>query len=156
MKNTIIRAFAVFGLLAVVSLASSAYAQTISRTTFKVPFAFTAGNQTFPAGEYTVQFRVNDNPFLLRMSDADNHNATYLQAYEKSGRTPASAGKLIFRRYGNEYFLGEVWTTGQDRGLGLFKTAVERKLRKQISKGDHLAIAETSMAPELVSIVAIP
>jgi hypothetical protein len=37
-------------------------------------------------------------------------------------------GKLVFHRYGNEYFLSEVWTPGDEWGHRLSKTRREREI----------------------------
>jgi hypothetical protein len=46
-----------------------------------------------------------------------------------------TASKMIFNRYGDRYFLSEVWTAGYSRGRQLLKSAREMELA-QIAKSE--------------------
>lgn len=154
MKKIIIRTIAALSLFASLSLAT-AQAQGLSRTTFKAPFDFTVGNQSFPAGDYSLQFRVNDDPFLLRISDAQNHVTAFLRTYLKDGQTTSRTDKVIFRRYNNEYFLGEIWSSDEQYGLELLKGRTEKNLIKKLTSKDHLASASAAEPFERIAIATI-
>jgi hypothetical protein len=67
-----------------------------------IPFDFTVGNTSMPAGEYTIT-----SPFeevlLLR---SGGHSASIVTS--KDYAESESGSKLVFDRYGNQYFLHEV------------------------------------------------
>jgi hypothetical protein len=43
-------------------------------------------------------------------------------------------GKLVFNRYGNQYFLSQVWAAGSDSGHQLRPSKAEREIAKNASK----------------------
>ena len=47
---------------------------------------------------------------------------------------PADKTKLVFNRYGNRYFLSEIWVNGATRGHQLPKTCRERELAKDFAQ----------------------
>jgi hypothetical protein len=57
-----------------------------------------------------------------------------------SHTSPADKGKLVFRRYADQYFLAEVWSAGDISGRQLMKSkqerAIERELASIPSKGE--------------------
>ena len=42
-------------------------------------------------------------------------------------------GKLVFHRYGNRYFLAEIWTVGSRDGQKLRKSREERSIERELS-----------------------
>lgn len=42
--------------------------------------------------------------------------------------------KLVFNRYDDQYFLSQVWTSGNSYGRGLFKSSRERSLGREMAK----------------------
>src|SRR5690242_4156277 len=83
-----------------------AHAQT---SAFKVPFDFTVGNLVLPAGTYQVSYAhltyASGNEILIQSKDGRFHAMTATFADDKESY---GVGKLIFARYGNQYFLHEV------------------------------------------------
>jgi len=102
-----------FGLL----LATASYAQE-AHVRAAVPFDFIVGNQSLPAGDYTVQsMGVASSALVIRNNDEGNSimslagSCRQLNASEKT--------KLVFHRVGNRYFLYEIWTEGENAGRRL-------------------------------------
>lgn len=113
-------------LLTVVLLAvGSLSAQISGAVKADIPFDFTAGNINLPAGEYQVSRMPNTGTLLIR---CDGTQGMFVQssAAQASGRTGSS--KLIFHRYGDRYFLSQVWVQGQDRGSEVPMTKLEKEL----------------------------
>src|ERR1700736_5726377 len=69
-----------------------------------VPFAFVAGGTTLPAGHYIVS-RQSDS---LRIHDR-NSQGLFVPTHSAQRPEHESASKLVFHRYGDTYFLSEVW-----------------------------------------------
>jgi len=59
-----------------------------------------------------------------------------------------NSASLIFNRYGNEYFLSQVWAKGGSVGRGLPKTRAERELERKTQDNQ---IAATK-GPELETV----
>lgn len=124
--------------LALVTAVVSAQGQ--SRSVANVPFEFIAANQSMPAGRYTV---TNVNPGsgdLLKIAANTKNASLFTLTTRMHAGAPIEKGKLVFHRYGNRYFLVEVWTAGTSDGQKLRKSreekSIERELASITSKSD--------------------
>jgi len=107
------------------SAVSSAKAQSTSRLVLQadIPFEFTIGKVTLPAGEYTVR-SVSDSSDILQLRSADGHSVL-VQMNSIIGKADENA-KLIFNRYGNHYFFSQAWMPATQTGLEASKSKAER------------------------------
>jgi hypothetical protein len=97
--------------------ASTAFAALDELMSVKVPFAFRAGSATLPAGEYVIKQDDGDRNLLIETRDG-RHSA-WLFTGDDSGTEPLpAASELVFNRYGQQYFLSEVWVVDSHTGLG--------------------------------------
>jgi hypothetical protein len=117
------------GFLAALLATSTALGQSTQADTIAdIPFAFTVANHTLPAGRYTVT-RVGETS--VRISSPHNQGAVVL-THALEGKTPESKGKMVFHRYGDAYFLSEVWVADVT-GRKVFQSRAEEELsRKRI------------------------
>jgi hypothetical protein len=106
-------------------------AQTIDLTA-NVPFEFRMDNGVMPAGEYTVQYA--NHVLLLKSTQAPRIARMSLTA-SALRMNPAHLAELQFKRYGETYFLSEVWTSEGRSGAALFPTRLEKELASR-SRGD--------------------
>ena len=125
----------------VAALAVPLSAQTIMMTA-NIPFAFTIGNKTLPAGDYLIRNNESLNVLTFRGED---HNAAGLivvnhQSIVKTDH-PAAATKLVFNHYGNRYFLSEVVDAYVQRGFVLPMSRTEREMAKTASAERHEVMA---------------
>jgi hypothetical protein len=49
---------------------------------------------------------------------------------------PANKTKLVFNRYGDQYFLSEIWVEGATRGRELPKTGREKEMAREFAQKD--------------------
>ncbi len=118
--------------LALVSAVTSASAQTSSRiVSADVPFSFIVGEQHLPAGKYIVAATTNTGDTLLVKSRDARASAMRL-SNSLEGRRGEASVKLVFRRYGQRYFLGEVWG-GDSIGRQLIKSKQERSIERELA-----------------------
>jgi hypothetical protein len=89
----------------------------------KVPFSFETGAKHFAAGVYTIRME-NAHALLIR---GVSTSGLALVSIEDNG-VAAKAGKAVFRRYGNRYFLREVQVAGKSRHLRLPVTKEQNQL----------------------------
>ena len=130
---------AVLGLLLMPALAP-VYAQSLK---FEVPFDFVAAQATMPAGEYRVSQNEPAQGMVRLISSKGSSAAICLTQGIQSNR-PSNTAKLIFNRYGNHYFLSQVWSQGTDRGQVLRPSKAEREIAKTFSKpGKEILTAST-------------
>ena len=96
-----------------------------------VPFNFTVGDKEFQSGEYVIQrAQPDEGDLILRVSSLDGKTSTMGMTFPVVGLELTRHEKLVFTRYGDRYFLSEVWAAGADTGRGLPKTSAERELAK--------------------------
>jgi len=129
MKRHAFATAAFLGLLLMSSLAP-AHAQSLK---FEVPFDFVAAQGTMPAGEYRVTPNQPAQNVVRLVSSKGSSAAICLTSAIQSTH-PSDTAKLVFNRYGNHYFLSQVWTLGSDRGHVLRPTKAEREIAKAFSK----------------------
>jgi bifunctional DNA-binding transcriptional regulator/antitoxin component of YhaV-PrlF toxin-antitoxin module len=140
MKNTLCR---ITGILALAFLAITQVALAQEPVVASIPFQFTAGQTTLPAGDYRVQ-KVRDGSSVLMIRNTEGNGAIMVMTLPASVNAPQTQSKLIFRRYGDRYFLAQVWSAGSARGRELPKSAKEKEQ----------ALAARNETPDQVTIVA--
>lgn len=114
----------VVGLLAALLATSTAVGQTNRVTITDVPFAFTVANDTLPPGRYTVA-RMGET--TLRIFNSHNQGTVVLTT-SVEGKALESTGKMVFHRYGDAYFLSEVWVPASATGRRVFRSRSEEEL----------------------------
>jgi hypothetical protein len=119
---------------------ASAFAQTISLKA-NIPFNFVVNGKTLPAGEYTVQSMGSERALSIRNSDQAAKSLVLANACESM--RPVDRTKLVFRRYGDQYFLARVWIGGNTSGQEIPASKQEAELAARYS------------APETVSVAAL-
>ena len=125
------------------SAVSSAKAQSTNRLVLQadIPFEFTIGKVTLPAGEYTVR-SVSDSSDILQLRSADGHSVL-VQMNSIIGKADDNA-KLIFNRYGNHYFFSQAWMPATQTGLEAPKSKAERAAGMELA-GLKPKVAEVAL-----------
>jgi hypothetical protein len=109
-------------LLAAAALALPLNAQSVK---IDVPFEFAVGSTTAPAGQYLIGYQAGSPVMSIAGTDRNSKYYTnLLGGLEGSNR--AAQEKLIFHRYGDQYFLAEIWT--RTSRIAVPKTRTEREL----------------------------
>ncbi len=112
--------------------AISVYAQ--SRTLIskvEIPFDFSIRDKTLPAGVYRVE-RIFQDVILIRSEDGQEacvSLTTPVRAKEVS-----ETAQLLFHRYGETYFLFQIWEPGYDDGRQVLKSRTERSVERDMAK----------------------
>jgi len=121
------RIFAVASLLAFCSLGATQVARAQEPVVANIPFAFSTGNATLPAGEYRVEKMGGDGAVLLIRCADPTAAALVTTMPAGGGNNLQTKSRLIFHRYGNKYFLSQVWSAGSSSGRELRKSAREKE-----------------------------
>lgn len=106
----------------------------------KVPFAFNTGSQHLPAGVYRLNIE-SEHLILLRGPKGGG----YVTGNPEISRT-VSRAKLVFRRYGDQYFLREVWSGGSNTGIECVKGKQEKEA--QIAANSAPSLHEVALAQQ--------
>jgi opacity protein-like surface antigen len=123
----VIKQFLVLASLFVLSTLAAQVAQAQQSLVVTIPFDFTAGNTTLPAGDYSVQTWSKDRSVLM-MQRTDQSASLVIPTMAAISIKPQSESKLVFHRYGDRYFLSQVWTAGNPHGRELSKSKREKEI----------------------------
>ena len=139
MKRGITRRLAMGGLmigLAMFLTKASANAQSLAQPTrVNVPFDFVVANKKLPSGEYLISRKQpTEGDLLLAITNKDNRVNAVCFTVPVQVLTPTDKGKLVFHRYGDQYFLSEVWPVGATTGRAVAKSDAERDLEKKANQ----------------------
>ncbi len=121
------RAFVTATLFVLSIIAAAQVAQADEPMTVNIPFAFVAGNATLPAGEYRVQ-KLDGNPAVVLIRCSGASAAAMVMSNAAQAKETQTQSKLVFNRYGNRYFLSQVWAAGSIRGRQLLKSSREKEI----------------------------
>jgi hypothetical protein len=112
-------------------LITTASAQTV-KVKANIPFSFVVNRATMPAGEYQVESMDRDGG-VLAIRDANSKTTNLVISNACQSRKATTHTKLIFHRYGDRYFLSQVWIAGNNRGRELLPSAREIEVAKDFS-----------------------
>lgn len=124
--------------------AATLFAQTTeSQRLMKVnvPFAFAVEDHPLPAGEYLVLTVTPERS--IRIVSTDGKHSAIVNDLPNYASSPSPSSRLVFHKYGNEYFLAQVWTGGQNVA------------RNPLSSKRAMEIASSGGAPETFTVVAL-
>ena len=130
MKNRTVKTLLIVCLL--MMTVASVSAQSNGHIRINIPFDFAAGRVQLKAGEYIVRPSSEGIVVLRRINDRTD---TFLFAPNTIQRPENNlSGKLVFHRYGNEYFLAELWTSRNTVGRSVNRTGAERWPARQLAR----------------------
>jgi hypothetical protein len=121
-------------------MSAAAQAQT-THLKITVPFEFTAGSVQLPAGEYEVKAVGPWGGLTLSVHNVNSNAGTLVLSTLSRSQNPASDAKLVFHRYGQQYFLAEVWDLNSTCGRQIQINSRRTELTRNQSKGEVVLIA---------------
>jgi hypothetical protein len=104
-----------------------------------VPFAFIVGGVHLPAGHYRV-YHPGD-PYLIVIEKDDGRARAMAYVHPSASNADESSTKLVFNRYGDQYFLSQVWTEPDRELHQCFKCRMEQQLMAQSPKPQLVIVA---------------
>jgi hypothetical protein len=105
-----------------------------------IPFEFTVGSKTLPAGQYSVTSL--STPAVIRIRGTETNEAVLAMTGPAGGGVSSrdEAPRLVFHRYGNHYVLAQIWS-GFAAGYELPMSRTERELAKTASASRIVIVA---------------
>jgi hypothetical protein len=134
---------AVVAISLVATISVVGMASVFGKLTANIPFDFMVNGKQLPAGKYDVKSGSIGGTIVL--FNAEQSKSVIAQAATTSHRGSDEA-RLVFRRYGSQYFLAKVVSPTQSIELG--RTKAEREAAK--SAGSKLALSDVQ--PEIVTV----
>ena len=135
------RAIALSGLLLLLTF-SSALAQSDRQTIIHIPFNFSVGEKAFTAGKYVIERNRKDSDTVWVIKRKDNVGKAMLLTRPVRANETQQETRLVFRQYGDLYFLAEFWTAGDQTGREIQVSDREKALDKALAdkRQDHVLI----------------
>ena len=124
--------------LSLLLTAAGAHAQSAARA--KVPFAFKVGTTQMPAGIYAIGNDHGSNFVMVRNVQTGASTMVLGRQESPSEKTD----KLIFHRYGSEYFLTAILGSKGSQGMVFHATKQEKELQvahAPANSGNNIEIA---------------
>jgi hypothetical protein len=119
-----ITAIALFILASLVSAGSVSAQDNGVRAT--IPFDFTVGSKVLPSGTYTIQQGMTS---LIVIRNREKNIAVMSTSHADSKQS--KTGKLVFDKYGDQYFLREILCASVDMSVELPTSKMEKRARLQ-------------------------
>jgi hypothetical protein len=138
-------------MLLLTSVASAQGQSLENRITANIPFDFSVGEKKLPAGTYSVK-RVNQNvgDTVLLVADDDGDAKAIRSTFPAQRLRTKSKAMLVFRHYGDQYFLFQVWPAGATTGRQFPRSRSEREIQRNLARN----LSEGKMA-ESVTVVGV-
>ena len=135
MKNQL---FALIGLGLLLATAS-AYAQT-GVMKADVPFNFIVDKTDVPAGQYMIQ-SVGATGTAVAIESSDRSLVKLVLPNSCESSQAQEKSKLVFHRYGDQYFLAQIWREGDNRGSELPKSQRENEVAMDYPSQNVVVVA---------------
>lgn len=140
MKTTI-RTIALATLVAIASLSQTVIAQTGQHSMkVNVPFAFDYGKQHLSPGVYSLTMN-NQNVMSLRIGD----RSAWAMIEAGNDPTEHKSGYVVFRKYGERYFLTEYVPANGSIHVSVFESGAERRAAREFA-ANHLSPRQVQLA----------
>jgi hypothetical protein len=158
MKKKVIKRLTILSLVSMFTLCAavaSANAQLSIPVRAKIPFDFNVGDKKLVAGEYTFSRSsgLADTRTML-VSSADSGARMFQSTSVAQVLRPKNESTLVFHKYGDQYFLEQIWTGGEQEGTQLPQSRGERAARQQLAQTQQSNMSGKVMKVETVDIVA--
>ena len=141
MKKQPLKTLAMLGLL--LTLTAISISAQSERSSINIPFNFIVSQKTLPAGEYTVEAKKNFDKVWLIQSRDNSTCVLVITMPVQASQTPGKT-KLVFHKYGDQYFLSQIWTPGDNTGRELLMPRLERELAKDAVKRQSITLTARS------------
>ena len=109
------------------ALAGTSYAQSTG-VRAKVPFSFTVGDKVLPAGDYTI---TSETPQVIVIKNHDHAAEAAVSLVIQASNASPSGGKLLFHRYGSQYFLTEILCNPADMNSSIPPSKREKRVQRE-------------------------
>ena len=119
-----------------------------------IPFDFVVGDRTLTAGNYAVGTISSGSADAIAVRGRDNRQRVVRLTNAVTENAKTKRARLVFHRYGNTYFLAQVWASGSSEGREMVRSKAERATEMELAKNASNGELAQSGGPEIVTIVA--
>jgi hypothetical protein len=120
---------------------SRAHAQVIGTLEVNIPFEFQAGNAVLPPGNYTIHMVDNTELAIMQITSKDNSSSAIFRVREKDLTSAPTQDEVVFNKYGDHYFLAQVFDGGDPSGSEVVESKYEQKVSKEAVAATKVNVA---------------
>lgn len=102
-----------------------------------IPFQFHAGNAKLPAGKYTIRRLEDSDETVLEISSADGRVSALFNVEPAQANGDPAKSELIFNKYGNRYFLSQLFDEGSTSGSKVVESRYEKRVSQASATGQE-------------------
>jgi hypothetical protein len=136
MKKQLYLSIAIMIMWGVFAISGKAQTSASPEMRAYVPFAFTVGGKILPLGDYTVRIlNSTSDRKTLQIRSENGRVSAMVQTFGVNAAL-AKNTKLVFRRYGEQYFFAQVQMAGDTTSLAATKTRAERATQRAMKRPD--------------------
>jgi hypothetical protein len=129
MKQQIFKLTAIVAIFLGVAV-TGVQAQAPSKVEVNIPFEFSAGTKTLPAGVYSIKRLYGNNLIMRRV---DGKSSVILNAPLNLTSLDDKGERLVFSKSGDDYYLSEIWLTAD--------TGREIMVRRRVAKPEIVEVS---------------
>jgi hypothetical protein len=104
-----------------------------------IPFAFEAGSQSLPAGQYVFERALNGA--FLYVQSVDRNGRIALGVTPEGNPNSPREPQIVFERIGSTYRLAEVWVANSAVGMGIQPTPQQMLMAKKFGPPQRVVVA---------------
>lgn len=146
MKMQSLKLFVAALIISFISVGSAFAQQSLD---FEIPFDFQIGKKEMQAGKYKIK-KIDGKQFIFKNVETNKSRIIMTDAQIGDERS-VTTENLVFNRYGDTYFLREIYAARSTVGREFGESKLEKKLRKEFKNNDS-KLAKNKFKPEQVSI----
>ena len=144
---SIIRSIFVVASLVVGCVSLPAHAQSVGTMTVNVPFGFEIGSRHLAPGHYTISRPLGDVVEIRNSSDG-----ALLITHDGQSTKATKTSKLVFDRYGDQYFLRQLWFNADEN---TYVECAESKAEKQAKRSELASVTKKASNVE-IALLRLP
>jgi hypothetical protein len=150
MWKQLVSALTRIGLLTLVPMVmavGSAQGQSLSyKIQATIPFDFIVGDNKLPAGEYFIgRAQPSSDDSVLTISSSNGLTNIFSSTIAVQTLEPNRHGKLVFRRYGDQWFLFQIWPAGINTGREITRSRLDRAIERNTHAAEKTMRARSSV-----------
>jgi hypothetical protein len=120
---------------------SRAHAQIIDTLEGNIPFQFQAGDAVLPPGNYSIRMVENSGLTFMQITSTENRSSAFFRVSETDLKSAPTKNELIFNKYGDHYFLAQLFEEGDPSGSEVSESNYEKTVSKADAESQvHVAI----------------
>ena len=143
MRGKILNVILALSILTVGAVATASTQLPGTRMSAQIPFDFIVGEQTLPAGTYELR-RLGNDPYLLCIRNVDDsRNVMIFNTSLLDDGDSIRQSALVFHRYGDIYFLAEIWSPYEGIARELHPSEQERSMERDLASNNKAPQSES-------------